>query len=133
MNEIDSNEPDGDDIDSESSEYNDMPEVTMTEIFGEFLHKFKPKDIKDISEQISKYVESKLRIEAEYKKHDLMIKEASLRAKSKFAFQFQWIRAILLLATGSAVTYLIINKTFDSAAALFFGGLVAYLFGKEPK
>ena len=108
-------------------------ETTLADVIGAFLYKFKPKDVKELAEQFSRYSEAKLKIDGEYKKQELLLKEAHLRIRGKLAFQFQWIRFIILLVSGASVTYLIANQLFDAASALFFGGVVAYLFGKEPK
>lgn len=98
------------------------PEEVEWSGFDEFLAQIKPNDIKDLAEKF-----------ARHKRRQLVLQLAEAKIRSKLACQYQWIRFSLLLIASILVAGLIYLGKFESSAALFFGGLVAYLFGKEPK
>jgi len=118
-------------LSSEQAEKND--DSSQGSGFDGLFKKFTAEDIKDILSLVGKFLNDRDAKRNETQKQELVIKEVEMQKKMKITMQYQWIRGAILLAAGCAVTYLVINKTFDSASALFFGGLVAYLFGKDPK
>jgi hypothetical protein len=85
----------------------------------EMLSQIKPKDIKELTDKVFEYLKEKASKEAEVQAAQKQLQVERDKQRAKLITQYQWIRAVLLVLSGAAVT--------------FFGGLVAYLFGKEPK
>lgn len=101
--------------------------------WDEFIANIKSKDMKDFMDKattlISQWQHGKIR----EKRYEVTLKIAHEKARARSICHYQWIRLILLLTSSSIVGTLIWFDKFQAPAALFFGGLVAYLFGKEPK
>jgi len=91
-----------------------------------FLSYLESKQGNALANRILELVESLNRKKAE-------LQEQTLKAQKTTGVHFQWIRAAVLLVCIGCVTALIWSGKFDSAPALFFGAIVAYFFGKEPK
>ena len=99
----------------------------------EFIANIKPKDIKDFTDQILTFLKQNAEAKEKLHRRQLAVQIINARHRVKMVRHYQWIRFALIIACSSAVTFLIYIDKFSSAAALFFGGIIAYLFGRQPR
>lgn len=105
---------------SEPDDYEDYSSLNS------FIGYLKSKEGNTVVNRLLGFIE-----EFNHKKIELE-KETAL-FKKKLSIHYFWTRLIVLVLSIVAVTGLVYYGKFESAPALFFGAVVAYLFGKDPK